>query len=105
MGHTFKCFIVVLIQGQQEYLPQEPRRQHEGVENDPNLVPVRMVGASQRICFVCGSRNGRVRLTKVVKASAWAFKEIYIPPDNRLCKDHINGSYLSPEAIYLMYQR
>ena len=64
-----------------------------------------MVAASQRNCFVCGSSNGRIRLTKDVKASAWAFKEIYIPPKNRLCKHHIQGSHLSQEAIDLAAER
>jgi hypothetical protein len=57
------------------------------------------VCATQGLCFICGSRNGRNRVQLEARVGAWVKRRIFIPSGNRCCKEHLVDGLLKEEAL------
>jgi hypothetical protein len=57
------------------------------------------VKSTQSKCFVCGKKDGRIRVPPRAILGVWVQKNIRIPALNRCCKTHLKDGKLTEDAL------
>jgi len=70
------------------------------ISNSSKLVVPGMLSlvATERRCCICGGK-GRSRVPLTVVVDTWMTKQVFIPPSNRCCKDHLDNGKLQKNIV------
>jgi hypothetical protein len=68
--------------------------------NVPFVIPgIKSISTSQSKCLVCGSAQGRRRISLENRMDIWVRTRIFVSPGNRHCAKHIENGRLTDESL------
>jgi len=70
-----------------------------------NMVEVHIVSSSQRHCCVCQKESGRKCIPKKAIVKAWLSTRVFIPFNNRLCKEHLQNQEFDATSLQTLQEK